>query len=245
VRSRDNLKVAVAGNIDAATLAPLLDRVFGSLPAKAELQPVPAPNGTGAKCELLALNIPQAIVKFGAVAPRLTWRQLLAWSMLESILDEGVASGRLTRELREKRGLVYGVGVGYTRYESFGQFYGEFAAKMDDVPNALAITWRELRRMLKEGPTDEELATIKPMMIGRTLLGLDTSSALAGLLVIMQISDQPTTFLDDIAGEIESITRQDVWDVAKVVLDPDRLAIVIAGQPGQTNLCDTAVAQAK
>ena len=245
VLARDNLKVAVAGNIDAATLAPLLDRVFGSLPAKAELQPVPAPDGTGARCQFLAMNIPQALVGFGAVTPRLTWRQLLAWTMLESILDEGVSSGRLSRELREKRGLVYGVGVSYTRFASFGRFYGEFAAKMDDVPNALAITWRELRRMVEEGPTDAELATIKPMMVGRTLLGLDTGSALASLLLGMQLSDQPTTYLDDIAGEIESITRQDVWDVAEIVLDPDRLAIVIAGQPGQTNLCDTAVAQAK
>jgi len=245
VLARDNLKVAVAGNIDAATLAPLLDRVFGSLPAKAELQPMPEPNGTGAKCQFLTANIPQAQVGFGAVTPRLTWRQLVAWTMLESILDEGVSSGRLSRELREKRGLVYGVGVSYTRFESFGRFYGGFAAKMDDVPNALAITWRELRRMVDEGPTDAELATVKPMMVGRTLLGLDTGSALANLLLGMQLSDQPTTYLDDIAGEIESITRQDVWDVAKIVLDPDRLAIVITGQPGQTSLCDPAVAQAK
>ena len=72
-----------------------------------------------------------------------------------------------------------------------------------------------------------------------------TGSALASLLLGMQLSDQPTTYLDDIAGEIESITGQEVWDVAKIVLDPDRLAIVIAGQPGQTNLCDMAVAQAK
>jgi len=245
VLARDNLKVAVAGNIDAATLAPLLDRVFGSLPAKAELRSVPAPNGTGAKCQFLTMNIPQALVGFGAVAPRLTWRQLLAWTMLESILDEGVAAGRLSRELREKRGLVYGVGVGYTRYASFGQFSGQFAAKMDDVPDALAITWRELRRMLAEGPTDAELATIRPMLVGRTLLGLDTGSALANLLLGMQLSDQPITYLDDIAGEIESITRHDVWDVAKIVLDPNRLAVVIAGQPGQNSVCDMAMAQAK
>jgi predicted Zn-dependent peptidase len=83
------------------------------------------------------------------------------------------------------------------------------------------------------------------MLVGQTLLGLDTGSALANLLLGMQLSDQPSTFLDDVAGEIESITRQDVWDVAKIVIDPDRLAIVIAGQPGQTNLCDMAVAQAK
>jgi zinc protease len=245
VLARNNLSIAVAGNIDAATLAPLLDRVFGSLPAKAELQPVPTPNGTGSKCQFLTVNIPQALVRFGALTPRLTWRQLLAWTMLHSILDEGVSSGRLSRELREKRGLVYGAGVNYTRYASFGEFYGAFAAKMDDVPEALAITWRELHRMVEEGPSDAELATVKPMMVGRTLLGLDTGSALASLLLDMQLSDQPTTYLDDITGEIESITRQDVWDVAKIVLDPDRLAIVVAGQPGQTNVCDMAVAQAR
>jgi zinc protease len=241
--ARDTLKVAVAGNISAATLAPLLDRLFGSLPAKAELQSVPAPNGTGAKCQLTTMNIPQALVRFGAVTPRLTWRQLLAWNVLEPILDEGVSSGRLSRELREKRGLVYGVGVSYTHFASFGQFLGGFAAKMDDVPEALAITQRELRRMVEEGPTDAELATIKPMLVGRTLLGLDTSTALANLLMGMQLMDQPTTYLDNIAGEMESITRQEVWDVAKLVLNPDRLAVTVVGQPGQTKVCAAPVAQ--
>ncbi len=204
---------------------------------------MPAPNGAGARCQLTTMNIPQAIVRFGAVTPRLTWRQLLAWSVLQPILDEGVSSGRLSRELREKRGLVYGVGVNYSHYSSFGEFMGAFAAKMEDVPEALAITQRELRRMVEEGPSDAELATIKPMLIGRTLLGLDTSSALANLLLGMQLLEQPTTYLDNIAGEFESITRQEVWEVAKLVLNPDRLSVSIVGQPGQTKVCDMPVAQ--
>jgi zinc protease len=229
--ARDNLKIAVAGDIDAATLGPMLDRLLGSLPAKAEPLPVPTPAGTAGSCQLTAMEVPQAVVQFASLAPRLTWRQRLAWWLLESILDEGVSSGRLSRELREKRGLVYGIGTDYTHFASFGLFEGAFGAKMGEVPQAIALTRAELRRMVEEGPTEEEVATVKPAIIGRTLLGLDTGAAIANLILGMQLNDQPTTYLDDIAGEIESITRADVWEVAKLVLDPDRLAVSVVGQP--------------
>jgi zinc protease len=159
--------------------------------------------------------------------------------MLHTIMAEGVASGRLSRELREKRGLVYGIGIERTEFARFGVFTGAFAAKMSDVPEALAILRRELKRMVDEGPTEEEVATVQPTQLGRTLLGLDTGAAIANLLQAVQVSKLPITYLDDLAGTIESITRHDVWEAAKLLLNPDRLVVSVVGEPGQTKVCES------
>jgi zinc protease len=234
---REGLKIAVVGNIDAATLAPLIDKLLGGLPNQASLPPLPPTTGTAGSCLFTPIDVPQAVVLFGSVAPTLSFRQQLAWFMLNTIMSEGVSAGRLNRELREKRGLIYGIGINYSEYTKFGVFSGSFAARMSDVPEALAILRRELKRMVDEGPTEEEVAAVKPTQVGRTLLGLDTGAAIANLLLSLQINKRPITYLDDIAGNIESITRREVWDAAKVMLDPERLVVSVVGQP-VGNVCE-------
>jgi zinc protease len=175
--------------------------------------------------------------------PKLSFRQRIAWALLDTILGEGISAGRLNQELREKRGLVYGIGIYYSEFTRFGVFTGSFGAKMTEVPEALAILRRELRRMVDEGPTEAEVAAVRPTQVGRTLLGLDTGAAIANLLLGVQINKLPITYLDDIAGNIESVTRAEVWEVAKLLLNPDRLVVSVVGQPGQANVCDVPVAQ--
>ncbi|MFZ1105736.1 MAG: pitrilysin family protein [Hyphomicrobiaceae bacterium] len=240
---REGLKIAVVGNIDAPTLAPLLDKLLGGLPAKASVAPTPEPEPGAASCQVTAMDVPQAIVQFGSVTPRLSFRQRIAWALLHTILGEGISAGRLNRELREKRGLIYSIGIDYSEFTTFGVFTGSFGAKMTDVPEALAIVRRELRRIVDEGPTEQEVAAVKPTQVGRTLLGLDTGAAIANLLLGVQINKQPLTYLDDIGGSIESITRGEAWEVAKLLLNPDRLVVSVVGQPGQAKVCDVPVAR--
>jgi zinc protease len=236
---REGLKMAVVGNIDAATLAPLLDKLLGGLPAKSDVSPTPDPVQAAAGCSLTPMNVPQAVVQFGNLAPKLTFRQQLAWAMLNTIMAEGISDGRLNRELREKRGLIYGIGLAQSDFARFGVFSGAFGAKVTDVPEALAILRRELRRMVEEGPSEQEVAAVKPTQVGRTLLGLDTGAAIANLLLGVQIHKQPITYLDDIGGNIESITRQEMWEVAKIMLNPDRLIVSVVGQAEQAQVCAT------
>ena len=234
---REGLKIAVVGNIDAATLAPLLDKLLGALPAKSDVSPTPEPMQAAAGCALTPMNVPQAVVQFGSLAPKLTFRRQIAWTLLNTIMAEGISDGRLNRELREKRGLIYGIGLYHSDFSKFAVFNGAFGAKLTDVPEALAILRRELKRMVDEGPTDAEVAAIKPTQVGRTLLGLDTGAAIANLLLGVQINQQPITYLDDIGGNIESVTRQEMWEVAKVMLNPERLIVSVVGPGEQGKVC--------
>src|SRR5262249_56936680 len=64
--ARDNVKIAVVGDIDAETAGKLIDRAFGALPAKADLRPVApvVPQGLGRRVAV-PLDVPQAVVEFG------------------------------------------------------------------------------------------------------------------------------------------------------------------------------------
>src|SRR5262249_36056157 len=66
VLARNTLKVSVVGDIDAAKLGQFLDRVFGGLPAKAELNPVStvAMQAAGRRI-VIDLDVPQAVLTFG------------------------------------------------------------------------------------------------------------------------------------------------------------------------------------
>ncbi len=245
VLGRDSLKVSVAGDIDAATLAPLLDRLFGSLPAKAELRPSPNPAGSVGSCEVITMDVPQAQVLFAAATPTMTWHQRRAERILNSVLN---GEGRLFQEVRVKRGLVYGVSTSFTYYNNrgadpFGVFSGGLGAEVKDVPEALRVTMAELRRMAAEGPTEEEVATVRQAFLGSNLLGLDTGSALADSMASSQLESRPITFLQDSIPEIEKITRQDVWEVAKLLIQPDRFTVTIVAPPTQANLCDARAPQ--
>lgn len=110
VFARDHLKIAVVGDIDAKTLGPVLDRIFGGLPAKAELHPVSAAklDGLGKKL-FVPLDVPQAVVNFGGVGIPRKDSDFIPAYIVNHILGGGSFSSRLYREVREKRGLAYSV----------------------------------------------------------------------------------------------------------------------------------------
>jgi zinc protease len=110
VLARDNLKVAMVGDIDPQAAGELIDRTFGRLPTRAELTPV-APvvaQGLGRRI-VIQLDVPQAVVNFGGPGISRSDPDFMAAYIVNHILGGGSFSSRLYREVREKRGLAYGI----------------------------------------------------------------------------------------------------------------------------------------
>ena len=107
VLARQNLKIAVVGDIDAETLKVLLDRTFGALPEKAELFPIAnvAPRGLGRRIEV-SLDVPQTVVDFGGPGIPRQDPDFMAAYLVNHILGGGSTDSRLYQEVREKRGLA-------------------------------------------------------------------------------------------------------------------------------------------
>ena len=100
----------MVGDIDAETVKAMLDRVFGALPAKAELTPVAdvSPQGLGRRI-VIKLDVPQAVVTFGGPGIARKDPDFMAAYIINHILGGGSFSSRLYQEVREKRGLAYSV----------------------------------------------------------------------------------------------------------------------------------------
>ena len=112
VLARDTLKIAVVGDIDAETLGELLDRVFGALPAKGDSRAGRRRRDARrlGRRIVVDLDVPQAVVtlrrrRASRARIRISWPAYV----VNHILGGGSFSSRLYEEVREKRGLAYGV----------------------------------------------------------------------------------------------------------------------------------------
>src|SRR5204863_1575591 len=156
VFARDTLKIGVVGDIDLVTTGRLIDRAFGSLPAKAELQEFPevTPQGIGRRI-VVDLDVPQAVVTFGGPGIKRSDPDFMAAYIVNHILGGGSFSSRLYREVREKRGLAYGVSDSLIWLNYASLLLGSTATRADATGQTIDIIELEIRKLAAEGPTEE------------------------------------------------------------------------------------------
>jgi len=231
VLARDNLKVAVVGDIDAEAVKVMLDRVFGALPAKAELDPVATvpPHGLGQRV-VIQLDVPQAVVTFGGAGIARKDPDFIAAYLVNHILGGGAFSSRLYQEVREKRGLAYSVYDSLVWLNHSALFLGATATRADRAGETLDVIEKEIHRLAEEGPTDVELAKAKAYLNGSFALNLDSSAKIASLLVQLQLDDVGIDYFARRPELIDAVTLDDARRVAKRLLDGG-LLVTVVGRP--------------
>ena len=231
VFARSTLKIALVGDIDAATAGTLIDRVFGTLPAAPELQSVPAaaPQGLGRRI-VVDLDVPQAVIAFGGTGIARKDPDFIAGFILNHILGGGSMSSRLYQEVREKRGLAYGIRTGLVSLTHAALVSGNTATRDDRAAETLQIIDSEIARFVEAGPTAEELAKAKSYVKGAYALNFDTSSKIAGQLVQIQLDDLGIDYVERRQALIDAITLEDAQRVAKRLF-AGGLLVTVVGRP--------------
>jgi zinc protease len=231
VLARDNLKIGVVGDIDVGTAGGLIDRTFGTLPAKAQLKPIPEAKlqGLGGR-SVIDLNVPQAVVTFGGQGIARNDPDFMAAYIVNHVLGGGSFSSRLYREVREVRGLAYGVNTGLMWFERAAVLVGGTATRADAAAETIDVVDSEFRRMAAEGPTEEELAKAKTYLKGSFALNLDTSTKIASQLVQMQLDNLGIDYIERRPAMIDAVTLADARRVAKRLFDGG-LLVTIVGRP--------------
>src|SRR5690606_38930850 len=230
--ARDNLKIAVVGDIDAATLAAKLDETFGALPQASTLGEIPeAEVQAGPVRRVIPMDIPQAQIQFGHVGFKRHHPDFIAAYILNHILGGGGFSSRLTEEVREKRGLSYSVYSYLAPLDHAGLFIGGAATQNRRAAEALEVIQAEIERMAREGPTAEELEAAKTYLTGSYALRFDTSTKIAAQLLGIQLDDLGIDYVEKRNEMIEAVTLDDVRRVAAELLKPDLLLVTVVGQP--------------
>ncbi len=232
VLARQNLKIAVVGDIDAATLKPLLDRVFGALPAKSDLAPVEnvTPQGLGRRIDV-SLDVPQTVVDFGGPGIARQDPDFMAAYIVNHILGGGSASSRLYHEVREKRGLAYSVSDNLLWLDHTAVFIGGTATRTERSGETVDLIEKEISRLAEQGPTETELNEAKNYLNSSFALNLDTSGKIASLLVQLQLDGLGSDYFQRRPAMIAAVTLDDARRVSKRLLD-DGLLVTVVGKPG-------------
>ncbi|TBW32886.1 insulinase family protein [Siculibacillus lacustris] len=224
---RAGLKIAVVGDIDAATLAPQLDRLFAGLPAEgrrvAVAEVVPKAGGR----ITVAAPIPQAVVRLGAPGLKRDDPDFMAAYVMNHILGGGSFSSWLYREVREKRGLAYSISTGLAPYVHAGLFLGAVGTRAEAVDETLALMRTEIARMRDTGPDAAELTAAKAYLIGSYPLRFDTSDKIAGSLLAIMIDDLGIDWIDRRNAAIEAVTLADVRRVAARLFAVEPTVVVV------------------
>jgi zinc protease len=241
VLARQNLKVAVVGDIDAETLKPLLDRVFGTLPEKPDLAPIESttPQGLGRRIDV-SLDVPQTVVDFGGPGIARKDPDFMAAYIVNHILGGGSSDSRLYQEVREKRGLVYSISDSLVWLDHSAIMIGGTATRADRTNETIDLLQKEIHRFAEEGPTEAELAEAKNYLNSSFALNLDTSSKIASLLVQLQLDGLDTDYFVKRPQMIGAVTIDDAKRVAKRLLDGGLLVTVVGKPQGVASTSPTA-----
>jgi zinc protease len=229
--ARDDLVIGVAGDITAADLAPLLDRAFGRLPAKSapfELAPA-APKG--GDTVIVKKDVPQSQVLFGEAGLARDDPDFYAAYVANHLLGGGGFTSRLTEEVREKRGLAYSV-YSYIYPMDFAPLWlGGLGTANAAVGRALQVVREQLARMAAGDVDQAALDDAKTYLTGSFPLRLTSNDGIAAMLVTMQVDRLGIDYLERRNGYIEAVTLEDVKRVAARLYRPDRLLVVVVGEP--------------
>ncbi|MGJ4930685.1 M16 family metallopeptidase [Bradyrhizobium sp. HKCCYLS2038] len=232
ILAKDTLKVAVVGDVDPATLGKLLDQTFGSLPAKAQLTPVPDVIATKPPQRVLVpLDVPQTVITFGGPGIRRHDPNFMAAYVVNHILGGGGLSSRLYKEVREKRGLAYSVYDALLWMDHSALFIGNTATRFDRAGETIAAVEQEIRRIGEEGPTQQELDEAKSYINGSQMLALDTSSKLAQAMLQYQLDKMPIDYIEKRSEIVNAVTLDDAKKAAKQLWSQGLLTAVVGRAP--------------
>ena len=229
---RNGLVVAIVGDVTAAEAAALIDRIFGRLPqGNAEAELAEAKPGDAGALLVKRLAVPQSAVTFGQVGPKRDDPAWYAALILNDIIGGGNFRGRLMKEIREKRGLAYGVSTELTPLRHAGLIVGSVATENARVGESIALIRDEWRRMRDDGPTAAELQDAKTYLTGSFPLSLASTPRIAAVLVQMQLDGLAIDYLDHRAALIDGVTLDEARAVARRLFDPDGLSFAVVGDP--------------
>lgn len=222
------LHVAVVGAIDAKTLQRELDKLFGGLPLQQSLRPVADTELKLDQQLQVEYDLPQTSVQMAFPGVKRSSPEFYAATLMNEILGGGTFTSRLFEEVREKRGLAYSVDSGLSNREHASALVVTTATRSDRVGETLEVLRDTIKRMAEEGPTEAELAAAKKYMVGAYAINnLDSSSAIAGTLVDLQVNKLGIDYMDRRADLINGVTLDEVKAVARKLLSVQPAVMIV------------------
>lgn len=229
-------KVSVVGAVDRAQADQLVQRLLARLPKDdgRGCQPLPPVAEVAPLSQSQEIRIPfqsaQAQVLIGQPGIQRRDPDFLALLVGNHILGGGGLVSRLMEEVREKRGLTYGVSSDFSPGLHAGAFVVGLQTRPDQAEEARRVSQEVLEKFVAQGPSAQELRDAKDNLIGGFALRIDSNSKLLANVANIAWNDLPLDYLQQWTERVEALTIEQVRAAMQRALHPDRMVTVVLGE---------------
>ncbi len=231
VFAKDRLYVGAVGDITAEELGALLDNLLADLPDAGKPIPGKADVTIEGGISVVEFDTPQSVALFGHEGMDRDDPDFFPAFILNHILGGGGFESRLMQEVREKRGLTYGVATYLVPKDLASVYLGSVSSANDRIAEAVEVIRAEWARAADEGVTQKELDDAKTYLTGAYPLRFDGNGQIAGIMVGMQMQGLPIDYIATRNDKVNAVTLEDVNRVASELLDPEGLHFTVVGKP--------------
>lgn len=228
---RDRVYIGAVGDITAEELGVLLDKLLGDLPEADRPLPQQAEFLLEGGETVVPFDTPQSVVLFGHTGIKRDDPDFFAAYVMNHAFGGGGFGSRLMDELREKRGLTYGIGTHLVNKKNADLMLGQVASSNETTAQAIAMIREQWADIAQNGIQDEELETAKTYLTGAYPLRFDGNGPIARILAGMQFDGLPMDYIDTRNDKVDAVTQEDIKRVAARLMKPDQLHFVVVGQP--------------
>jgi zinc protease len=222
-------RIAVSGDIDAVALTALLKSTFDPLPHATPAPPPPVLHAGAPGETVVAMAVPQPTAIFGLPGLARADPAYLAAYVANHIVGGGGFSSRLTDEVREKRGLTYGISTGFGDFHGGGIVLGQVATRQDSMDVSLSVVRQVLANYAAHGPTAQELADAKTYLTGSYPLAFSSNTGIAAQLNAFERAGLPIAYVARRNSLIQALTLDEVKRAAARLFDPRSMTVVVGG----------------
>ncbi|MBE6519031.1 MAG: insulinase family protein [Thermoplasmata archaeon] len=227
-----NLSVYAVGTPDMdETVAWAEETLDGMAGGKRNVRTAPpAPKG---KYEFVASDSEHYQVAMGFEAYGASHKDRTAASMLSAILGSGTSS-RLFQDVREKKALVYSIFNSISQNSDASSFATYMSCTKGNVIEAMETTSQVLGKFLAEGLEKGELERAKRLVKGSNIRAMESTDNRLYRLGVNHMLNESTETLEQRLQKIDAVTEDDVMRVARDILKPDQMNIVVLGKNNRT-----------
>jgi zinc protease len=221
--------IAMIGDLTRAEADVVAQQLTMRLPQGAPLADLPPVQLTQAREEWIAHPASQAHIFTGVPAIARGDADYFPLMVGNYTLGGGGFVSRLTREVREKRGLSYSVYSYFNPMAQPGPFQAGLQTQKEQADEALKVVRDTIAAFLRDGPTQQELKAAKDNLIGGFALRIDNNKKILDNIAAIGFYNLPLNYLDTWTANVDKVTIEDIKAAFKRKIALDKMSTVVVG----------------
>jgi len=224
-----NATIAIVGDLSEAEAKDIASQISSNLPRATKFNILPHPKELLAVQRHVKLDGEQSYIALASLGVDRYYNDYAALMVANHILGGSGLGSRLMTEVREKRGLTYGIYSQFIPMRVRGPFIIDMQTNAKNTNAAVALIKQILRDYIAKGPTEQEFSAAKSEMLNSFAGALTSNASMVNQLSSIGFYRLPLSWIGDYQNKIQKVTLRQTHEAIKRLLDVDKMVVITAG----------------